>query len=287
MKTDRREFLKQVGAGANVLAWSGIAAACAAGGDDNAAAGGAIESIGVQLYTVRDRMAQDFEGTLSEVAGIGYREVEFAGYFDREPRQVRAILDRLGLRSPAAHIAFESIDDGWDAVLDAAAEIGHQWVIVAWLNASQRESVDALRRTADAFNRAGQLAMERGVRFAYHNHNFEFTPMGDVLPFDVLLESCEPANVDFEMDIYWAVTGGADPLAYFERWPGRFPMVHVKDVSAGGAMVDVGQGTIDWPRVLGQHGQAGIRHYFVEHDEPADALASLRTSFAYMQTLRL
>lgn len=246
----------------------------------------ALRRIGLQLYTVRTQLAQDFAGTLARVAAIGYREVEFAGYFEKDPHDVRALLDRHGLVAPAAHM--QSIAPAaWRASLDAANIIGHRYVVVAWLPPELRRTVDDFRRLAQTLNRMAAEARAAGLRFAYHNHDYEFVPTEGRVPFDVLLAETDPHLVEIEMDLYWITKGGQDPLAYFARYPGRFPMVHVKD-SMGPPdhrMVDVGAGTIDFRKIFAHSTQAGIRHYFVEHDEPPDAFASIRASYEYLRRL--
>jgi sugar phosphate isomerase/epimerase len=244
-----------------------------------------LDRVGVQLYTVRSRLARDFEGTLAAVAAIGYSEVEFAGYFDHAPRDVRALLDRHGLVAPAAHISTIT-GDAWRATLDAAATIGHRWLVVPWIP-EERRTLDGYKRTAEAFNRAGADAHGAGLRFAFHNHDFEFAPLGDTTGYDLLLAETDPALVEMELDLYWITKAGYDPLAYFARWPGRFPIVHVKD-SAGPpdhSQVEVGRGTIPFARIFAQTAQAGIHHWFVEHDQPADPLDSIRTSYRYLKRL--
>ena len=133
--------------------------------------------------------------------------------------------------------------------------------------------------------RAAAQAHDAGLQFAYHNHDFEFVPTEGRLPYDVLLETTDPKLVQFEMDLYWITKGGQDPLTYFARWPGRIPLVHVKD--SGGPpdhkMMDVGAGTIDWKKIFAREDQAGIRHAFVEHDQPADAFASIKASCDYLK----
>jgi len=242
--------------------------------------------IGLQLYTVRRPLSEDFEGTLLQVGEMGYDEVEFAGYFDRSPSQVREALSRAGLDSPAAHVGFDRFGEGWHETLETAAAVGHRWVVVAWLPDEVRGSSDSYRRVAERFNEAGEAAGRMGLRFAYHNHAFEFerTPEGDV-PLDLLLEETEPDLVDFEMDVYWVVSGGADPLDYIERFPGRFPLAHFKDMDEDGEMVDVGAGTIDFPGILARRKQSGLVHAFVEHDHPADPMASVRASHEYLAPL--
>jgi len=230
-------------------------------------------------------LKQDFEGTLARVAKIGYREVEFAGYFDRSPQQVRAVLDRLRLDAPAAHVSFESIEVGWDAVLHMARLVGHRYVVVAWIPEERRRSLDDWKRIAERLNQAGTACRAAGLQFAYHNHAFEFDPLEGRRPYDVLLDATDTGLVQLELDLYWITKGGADPFAYFARFPGRFPMVHVKDMTARGEMVDVGKGAIDWRRIFAQANEAGIQHYFVEHDEPPEPLDSIRASYTYLKRL--
>ncbi len=276
MSCDRRGFLAAAGAG---LAATLLPLPLAA-------ESGRLGPIGVQLYTLRSLLPKDFDGTLAALRAIGYREVEFAGYHGRTPRQVRAVLERTGLTAPASHVPFEALRDEPERVLDEAEAVGHRYLVVAWLDQADRQSLRALVRTAAAFNRIGARAGARGLRFAYHNHDFEFARVGGRIPYDVLLDDTDPELVSFEMDLFWVAKGGADPLAYFERHPGRFPLVHVKDMAAGQRMVEVGQGHIDWRRIFARRKRAGIEHFFVEHDEPADPLASVRTSYDYLRKLR-
>jgi sugar phosphate isomerase/epimerase len=285
MPTTRRDFLRTTAALAGVSALPSLGAP-----EWMTRAFGAtarIPRIGVQLYTVRSLMAKDFEGTLKAVAGIGYKEVEFAGYFDQKPVEIRKLLDHLGLRAPSAHVAIESLEQEPNAVFDAARAIGHEYVVVAWLDEDRRNTVAALQKTADGFNAIGEKARAAGLKFAYHNHNPEFTPIEGQLPYDIFLDRTDPKLVQFEMDLYWITLGGGDPLKYFAKYPGRFPMVHVKDLSADRKMVDVGQGTIDWKGIFGHAKLAGIVHYFVEHDDPPSPLADIKVSYEYLRGLRL
>jgi sugar phosphate isomerase/epimerase len=243
--------------------------------------------IGLQLYTLRNLMRADFEGTLAQVAQIGYTEVEFAGYFERPARDVRAILDRHGLRAPSTHLSKEALERDADRLLEDAATIGHRYVCVAWVGEEERRTVDAWKRVAEAFNRIGQRCRRAGLQFAYHNHDFEFVPLGGKMFYDTLLAETDAALVQLELDLFWITKAGSDPFAYFTRYPGRFPLVHVKD-SAGPPehrMVDVGSGKIDFRRIFARRAQAGIRHFFVEHDQPSDPLASVRASFDHLKSL--
>ena len=245
-----------------------------------------LEKIGLQLYTVRKAMQTDVEGTLTRVAATGYKEVEFAGYFGKSPTDTKAMLDRLGLSAPAVHVG-SLAPEQWRASLDAANTIGHRYVVVPWIPAEERATLDGWKRVAERYNRAAADARAAGLQFAYHNHDFEFAPVEGRIPYDVLLENTDPHLVQLEIDLYWITKGGQDPLAYFQRWPGRVPLVHVKD-SAGppdNKMMDVGAGTIDWKRIFARREQAGIRHYFVEHDEPTDLFASIKASYDYLKRL--
>ncbi len=277
MNFDRREFLGATSAGALALALPGALRACTRD---------QLGDIGLQLYTVRSLLATNFDATLEQVAKIGYREVEFAGYYDRTPAALRRQLDALGLVAPSAHIGLEALGDDWQRTLDAAEALGHDYLVVAWLDEKDRATLPALRSTIAKFNRAGAEAKKRGIGFAYHNHDFEFGKIEGRMPYDVLLAECDPENVVFEMDLFWITKGGQDPVPYFEKYPGRFPLVHVKDMARGQTMVDVGQGQIDWARIFSKHEDAGIQHYFVEHDEPADPMASIARSYRYLRALR-
>jgi sugar phosphate isomerase/epimerase len=245
-----------------------------------------IKSIGLQLYTVRAALEADFDATLARVAAIGYREVEFAGYFGRTAPQVRAILRRTELMAPSAHIPLAALDAGWEGVIENALAIGHDYLVVA--SGGAVTDIDGYRRIAERFNHAGEVARKAGIRLAYHNHDVEFTPLAGKLPYDVLLEATDPQYVCFEMDVYWITKGGQDPLSYFTRWPGRIPLVHVKDAARAPPhrITEVGAGMINWRRVLAGGTRAGVEHFFVEQDDAADAIASITASYAYLRDLR-
>jgi sugar phosphate isomerase/epimerase len=245
-----------------------------------------IDKIGLQLYTVRDKMKEDVEATLARVAQIGYKEVEFAGYFGHPPEHIRGWLDKYGLTAPSTHVAYEN-DDQWKAALATAKAIGHEYIVMPWIPEERRKTLDDWKNFAKVFNHAAQMSHDAGLQFAYHNHNFEFPKMDGQVPYDVLLQNTDPKLVQLEIDLYWITRAGADPLDYFARWPGRIPLVHVKD-SAGAPeheMRDVGQGKIDWKRIFAKHDQAGIKHYFVEHDQPPQPFEDIAASYGYLKNL--
>jgi sugar phosphate isomerase/epimerase len=273
-----------------------------------------IERVGIQLYTVRAAMRKDFEGTIAKVATTGYQEVEFAGifarhagYFGHSPKDVRAILDKNGLAAPSCHAGYNVVEKKWPQALDAAHTVGHSYIICPWIDEKQRKQPDGWKRAADLFNRAGEASQKAGIQLGYHNHSFEFVPadsLGGKLPYDFLLAETDPKFVTMEMDLCWISVAGKDPLAYFEKYPGRFSLVHVKDwvkdpnatdtykgatgssVKIGGRLADVGQGTIDWKRIFSQSEKAGIKHYFVENDEPKSAFDDIKICYDYLHNLQ-
>jgi sugar phosphate isomerase/epimerase len=260
--------------------------------------------LGLELYTVRRLLKADPAGTLAKVAAVGYTKVECAGYLNIAPKDLRAALDNAGLAAPSNQIDYQTVLNAMSQALDTAHMLGHQFLVNPWIDEAVRAQPDGWKQAAEAFNRAGEAAHKAGIQFAYHNHWFEFHPMADTtLPYDYLLQACDPKLVAMEMDLCWVNQGGADPIAYFNRYPGRFKMVHVKDVTKflnprpiqGGVfttaqavadMTEVGSGIIDWKHIFAGAGKAGIQHYFIEHDEPKDAIASITKSYQYLSALR-
>jgi sugar phosphate isomerase/epimerase len=259
-----------------------------------------IPRVGMQLYTVRNELEKDFDGTLAKIAAIGYKEVEFAGYLNRSPIQVRDALRKHRLSAPAAHVDYTTLTTKLSAAIDAAGVIGHHYLVNPWIDESIRKQPDAWKRIAEAFNKAGEQCSRAGVQFAYHNHHFEFDPVDGRLPYDILLEQCNDRLVKMELDLFWIAAAGKDPLEYFAKYPDRFHLVHVKGLSKtsppGAAapiasilptITDVGRSdVIDWKRIFARSTQAGIRHYFVEHDVPKDPFASLKASYDYLAKLQ-
>jgi sugar phosphate isomerase/epimerase len=147
-------------------------------------------------------------------------------------------------------------------------------------------TADGYKKVADEFNRAGQLAAKNGIKVGFHNHSDDLAPLGSTTGFDILLTECDPRVTSMQMDIFWLVKGGKDPLAYIDRYPGRFYSVHVKDMAASGTMVDAGAGTLPFGKIFAQSKKAGLQHYFVEHDDPADAMASIAASFKNLTALK-
>jgi len=264
---DRRNF---------ILAAAAAIAACARESDAPAPAPVAkAPPLGLQLYTVRDLMARDVASTLKLVAAAGYQEVEFAGYFEHPPAELRSMLADNKLVAPSAHIPVPEFEAGVNKVIDHAKQMGHEFVVVPWVDEGAR-SLDDYHRHALNFNDWAASCADAGLGFAYHNHDFEFVVDEGTTPYDVLLNETDPKLVRMELDLCWATKGGADPAALFEAWPGRFPMVHLKDLDKDGNEADIGAGGVAFDKILSHAGIAGIRHGFVERDNPQDPAAAIR-----------
>lgn len=281
----RRDFLKRT---ALLLGSSGFVAACASLNPASSPETGnrSLSSIGLQLYTVRGLMKRDSAGTLEAIARVGYTEIEFATLYGHTAAEMRRLLDRYGLRAVGGHVDVADVRTAWPRLVSEAHTLGWQWIICPWIDQADR-TPDGYKRLAAEFNHAGVAAKAEGLRFGYHNHEFEFKPFADgTLPYDLLLAELDPAVVDMELDLYWIAKGGRDPLTYFNRYPGRFPLVHVKDMTGGGGMTNVGSGTIDFAKIFAASGRAGTKHFLVEHDEPKNPIADITASYNYLKALR-
>lgn len=252
-----------------------------------------IEKIGLELYTVRDALGKDFEGTLARVAKIGYKEVEFAGMFAKlpdftpAPKHALEVLKANGLTAPATHVPYTALSPAnWPKVIEASEIVGNKYIVNPSIDRELAKTADGWKKAAETFNRAGKESVRSGIHLGYHNHVEEFKPVDGKLPYDILLTECDPKLVVMEMDLGWAHKAGADPLAYFAKYPGRFPLVHVKDFDKDGNMTEVGKGVIDWKAIFAKADLGGIKHYFVEHDDPKDRFASAQTSYEYLEKLR-
>jgi sugar phosphate isomerase/epimerase len=263
-----------------------------------------IKKPGIQLYTVRNLLSQDFQGTFNKIAAIGYKEVELGFYLTLPAAEVKATLDRLGLVSPSAAFYYSDLRDKWPDVAARCHALGHRYIVIPSVDDEFRKQPDPWKRAAEAFSRMGETTRKAGIQLTYHNHWREFVPDSDgKIPYDILLENSDPGLLKMEMDLCWITVGGGDPLQYFSRYPGRFPLVHVKDLkkvpelaqvrsgkfdgdSVIPVMTEAGSGVIDWKKIFAHSEQAGIQHYFVEHDQPKDPIESARLSYEYLSQLR-
>jgi len=247
-----------------------------------------LKKIGLELYTVRRELEKDFAGTLEKVAALGFLEVEFAGYFNHPPQEIKTLLARYQLSAPSAHITTAALRDSLQETIEAAQAIGHEYLVCGYLPAEERRSLDDYKKLVELFNRAGERLKKAGIQFGYHNHDFEFVTVEGRLPYDIILAGTDPQMVKMEMDLYWITKGGQDPLKYFSAHPGRFPLVHVKDMDGTPRrfFTEVGRGTIDFKKIFAAAQKAGVKHYFVEQDEtPASPFTSIKLSMDYLKRL--
>lgn len=248
-----------------------------------------LSKIGLQLYTVRRELEKDFEGTLRKVSALGIKEVEFAGYFKQKPENIKNILKELKLAAPSAHISTETLRKNLSKTIEDAKIIGHKFLVLGYLPQEERKSLDDYKKLAELLNKSGEECRKSQIQLAYHNHDFEFVTMEEKIPFDLILAETNSENVKIELDLYWTTKGGKNPLDYFEKYPKRFPLVHVKDMdnSPKKYFTEVGRGVIDFKKIFAKADKAGIKHYFIEQDEtPAAPLESVKISLKYLKELK-
>ena len=245
--------------------------------------------IGIQLYTVRELFSKDPMGTLEKVAAIGYREVEYGGggYDKMDHAALRKTMDRLGLKSPSIHVAYEALASDFDGAVAMTRALGADTLVVPYMTDAHR-TAEGWKAAVANFNRYAERLKKAGLGFAYHNHDFEFTlkPGGTSL-FDTLIADADPALVRLELDLFWAVAAGEDPKAIIRRLAGRIYAYHVKDRTADGKMTSVGKGVIDFADIFTLNAVAGVKHFYVENDQsPAPYLPDIQTSFTTLSRLR-
>lgn len=248
-----------------------------------------LKKIGLQLYTVRKNLETDFEETLRKVSELGIDEVEFAGYFGQKPEMIKTWLKRFKLASPSAHIDTETLRKNLPKAIENAKIIGHKYLVLGYLPEQERKSLDDYKKLVELINKAGEECKKADLQFAYHNHDFEFKTTDGKIPYDLILAETDAEKVKMELDLYWITKAGFDPLSYFEKYPQRFPLVHVKDIdkTSEKSFTEVGRGTIDFKKIFVKSKLAGIKHYFVEQDKtPAEPLESVKFSLKYLRELK-
>ncbi len=276
MKT-RREFLKVtcgVAAGAFLL--------------PTMTKGEKLRNVGIQLYSVRKEMLEDAVGTLKALAKIGYKELESArsekgNYYGLQPKEIKKVASDLGMTLRSGHV---HIDKDWQRSIDAAAEAGQDYLICSSLP-SKGQTVDNYKKVAETFSKAAEDSKKSGIIFGYHNHEYEFEKENGQVLYEVLLENTDPKLVTMELDLGWVVASGNDPLAYFNRFPGRFALWHLKDMDpVKKQSTEFGKGQIKVAEILKNSKKSGVKHIFVEQEEYAStALESMKYDFDYLQKI--
>ena len=273
----RRQFLKCT-AGAFALATLPLGMA--------KAASTARLPVGLQLYTLRDMMTISVPATLELASAVGYTDMEFAGYFSYNAKQIKQLLNETGLKAPSAHIPLTEFEKGLDSIIEDAKTVGHHYVVLPYLTEAQRGTkIDTYYQLAEKLNRWGEALKKEDIQLAYHNHDFEFETRDGEVPYDVLLNETDAENVKMELDLYWTVKAKQDPLALFNQHPGRFPLWHVKDMDTQGEFADVGTGTIDFKSIFAHASKAGLEFPFVERDQTDDRLRTIRQGFDGLSAL--
>lgn len=254
--------------------------------------------VGLQLYSLRDELPKDVKGTLAKVAKAGFKEVETYGFSIKDqfwgltPAEFKKLLDDNGLTAPSGHYGLGSyLTDGnteeLKAAIAAAKVLGSEYVTIPWLDESIRKSAEDYKKIAVKINEAGKLAKEAGIRLAYHNHNFEFEKQGDTTGYEILLKGTDKNLVDFELDLYWVVRSGNDPIKLFKENPGRFTMWHVKDMDKADPALnaEVGTGSINFKPIFADAKLSGMKHFFVEHETnyKPNPMESVAASCAYIK----
>ena len=254
----------------------------------------ASKPFGLQLYTLRDDFPKDPRGVLKQVADAGYKQVEsFEGpkgmFWGMSNTEFKAYVEGLGMQVVSSHC---DIHKDFERKAGEAAAIGMKYLICPWLG--PQKTLDDYKRAADTFNARGAVCKKEGLRFAYHNHDYSFTPLNGQFPQDVMMQATDPGLVDYEMDIYWVVTAGQDPKAWFDKYPNRFRLSHVKDRQKGiaasekNASVNVGTGSIAWADVLDRAEDRGMQYFIVEQEryEGTTPLQAVAANARFMQQLR-
>ncbi|MCF8236455.1 MAG: sugar phosphate isomerase/epimerase [Bacteroidales bacterium] len=258
----RRQFIKTLSAGslACFLPWRVLFA----GNGNN-------KKIGLQLYTIRDQMEKDVEGSLGSVSNIGYNYLEAAGYrdgklYNMKPSKFANLIKRLHMRLISSHVSVS--DENIDEVIEAHTEAGCKYIILPYLAQSERKELDDYKRLAEKLNRLGERTAQANIRIGYHNHDFEFEELEGQKGFDVLLNDTDPELVTFEIDLFWVFYAGINPMKYLENHPGRFELWHIKDMNnrEDKDFTEVGNGIIDFEMIFDAAQRAGMKYFFVEQD---------------------
>ncbi len=278
---NRREFLKITAAGSAgmiVLGSSACKSKKTAATVDRKSFG-----VGIQLYTIRDAMTADVPGTLKKVSDIGYKHLELAGYADGKfygyaPAEFKKMVDDLGMDILSSHTQVEAAGittDNAKFMADAHAELGVKYCVQPWIEEVDR-NVESYKRMIGDWNLVGGIMKNAGIQFAYHNHNFEFAPVDGIVPYyDIFMPEMDAALITMELDLFWASKAGQDPVEMFNKYPGRFQLLHFKDMLTRqdpfyevikDDICAVGEGVIDFKKILAAKDTAGMKYLFVEDD---------------------
>ena len=253
--------------------------------------------VGLELYSFRDQFAKDVPGTMVKVKQMGFREVEVAGTYGTSTADFRKLLNQNGLKAISVGASFEDLDRNVPKVLAEAKALGARYVVCFWIpHAGDTFTVQNADQAIDVFNTAGRLLAENGVSLCYHTHGYEFQTHKDGTFFDYLAENFDPKSVNFEMDIFWVKSPGYDPVALLQKYPKRFPLMHLKDRKPGTpasntghadveSNVTLGQGDVGIAGIMKQAKKSGVKHYFIE-DESSRSMEQMPQSITFLSGLK-
>lgn len=255
------------------------------------------KKIGLQLYTLRNDLSKDPRAVLQKVAQLGYKEVETFGYnqgkwFGMTAPELSAALKNNGLTSPSGHTLLGGVflkdgwEDGWKKAVADAAALGQKYIVIPWLAEPDRKPIENYKKIAEGLNKAAVISKQAGLQIAYHNHDFEFFESEGQTGFDILMKETDVSHVKMELDLYWVVKAGRNPLDLFAAHPGRFVMWHIKDMdnTEKKFFTEVGNGTIDFKAIFAKAKQSGMKHFFVEQDIcPGPPMDSIAKSIDYLK----
>ncbi len=285
MNTKRREFIKTAALASGAVL-TGLGNPLQAFTNKGGAA--SVGKFGLQLYSLRDDLPKDPKGVLKQVASFGYKQVEsFEGpkgiFWGMSNTEFKKYLDGLGMQVVSSHCNYK---EDFERKAAEAAAIGMKYLMCPYLG--RQKSLDAYKEAADTFNKCGEICKKNGIRFAYHNHDYSFKEQDGQFPQDVMMKNSDPSLVDFEMDIYWVVNAGQDPLAWFKKYPDRFRLGHVKD-GKGGETVTLGTGTINFASILKEGQKSGMKYFIVEQEQYTGTtpLVAAKADAAYMKKLSI
>lgn len=257
----------------------------------------AKKNVGIQLYTLREQIPNDVKGVIEKVANAGYKEVETYGYsakdgyWGMDAKSFKDLLKANGLTSPSGHFGFDDfITSGNKELLkpliDGAAAIDNHYFTIAHIGEPLRKTLEDYKKITQRLNEAAELVKQAGMKLAYHNHAFELDKHeGGVTGYETMLNGTNKDLISFEMDLYWIVRSGNDPVAFFNKYPGRFVMWHVKDMDKANNTIntEVGAGTIDFKNIYKHAKQSGLEHLIVEQENfSKDPFVSIKESFDYV-----
>lgn len=250
--------------------------------------------LGLQLYTLRSTVKDDPKGVLKKVAGFGYKNLEAYSYRDGKIfgmgyTEFCDYVKSLGMKVTSGHYDLDLIKgDTWKRAVEDAKKNGQKFMVVPWINEDLRKSIDSYKQIISDLNAAGEVCNSAGIRFGYHNHAFEFDTVDGQVPYEVMLKELDPKKVGMELDLFWVVNAGKDPLKFFEQYPGRFEQWHVKDIDKNdrNRNADIGAGTIDWKAIFAKARQSGVKYFYVEQESyPGEPIDSVEASAKYLKTI--